>query len=123
MIRGKVRDNEAIIRLRVFGPDAREIEIEAVLDTGYTASLTLPPSLIQSLRLVKTSAARGILGDGSEFQYQIFRAEIDWDGVRIELEIDEADTEPLLGMQLLHGYEVKLQVRHNGKLTIKKLAR
>ena len=49
MIIGVVNGNlEAIIRLVVRGPNGQEDEIEAVIDTGFTGFLTLPPSLIVS---------------------------------------------------------------------------
>lgn len=37
--------------------------------------------------------------------------------------VDEADADPLLGMSLLKGYELKMQVRTRGKITIKRLPR
>ena len=43
---------EAIVALQVRGPEDHEVEVEAVLDTGFTDYLTLPPEMIGSLRLV-----------------------------------------------------------------------
>ena len=43
MITGVVKSDEGRIRLKVKGLRGREQEVEAVIDTGYTASLTLPP--------------------------------------------------------------------------------
>jgi hypothetical protein len=37
--------------------------------------------------------------------------------------VDEADTAPLVGMALLEGFELRVQVRSNGKVTIKALPR
>jgi predicted aspartyl protease len=37
---------EAVIRLPLRGPRGQEQEIELVLDTGFSGSLTLPPALI-----------------------------------------------------------------------------
>ena len=51
MITGTVHAREGRIRLKVRGPRRREREIEAVIDTGFTASLSLPPSVIASLGL------------------------------------------------------------------------
>ncbi len=51
MIVGKVKGAEARIRLRVIGLRGREREIEAVIDTGYTAALTLPREVITTLAL------------------------------------------------------------------------
>ena len=43
---------QAIIRLTVRGPQEQEQEIQAVIDTGFDGSLTLPPKLIATLGLV-----------------------------------------------------------------------
>ena len=43
MIRGTVNaQGEAVVRLRVRGPSGAEQDVDAVIDTGFTASLTLP---------------------------------------------------------------------------------
>jgi predicted aspartyl protease len=39
-------DREAIICLPVRGPDEREQEIEAVIDTGFNGFLTLPSEVV-----------------------------------------------------------------------------
>ncbi len=47
MITGKVNSRrEATIRLRVLDANGREQEVEAILDTGFTGSLTLPLSVV-----------------------------------------------------------------------------
>ncbi len=44
MIAGVVTaSRQAIIRLTVRGPEGQEQEIEAVIDTGFDGTLTLPP--------------------------------------------------------------------------------
>ncbi|MDE2893669.1 MAG: hypothetical protein OXN86_14345 [Chloroflexota bacterium] len=41
-----------------------------------------------------------------------------WDGQELALEVDEADTTPLIGMLLLEGHDLHVQVRSGGRLTI-----
>ncbi len=43
MITGVIKSDEGRIRLRIKGSNGLEREVEAVIDTGYTATLTLPP--------------------------------------------------------------------------------
>ena len=43
--------HEATIRLTVRGTDGREQEVEAILDTGFNGSLTLPADIIAALGL------------------------------------------------------------------------
>jgi len=61
MIVGMVKGREPLIRLTICGFRGRRQEIEAVLDTGYTGWLTLPPTIIRSLHLPWRSFGRGTL--------------------------------------------------------------
>ncbi len=122
MITGLVKAGEGRIRLIVKGPRGRDEETEAVIDTGYTASLTLPPALVAALGLRWRSVDRATLADGSECLFDVYYAKVVWDGSVQDVLVDEADAEPLVGMRLLHGYELKMQIREGGKITIKRLA-
>lgn len=123
MITGVVQYNEGRIRLNVYGPRGREQEVEAIIDTGYSASLTLPPALVAALALRWQTTDRVTLADGSECIFDVYEASVVWDGKPRQILVDEADTEPLVGMRLLRGHELKMQVRARGKVTIKRLPR
>ena len=97
--------------------------IEAVIDTGYTATLSLPPPLVRSLDLKWKSIGRGVLADGSECLFDVYVAKVIWDGKERRVLIDEADTDPLVGMALLHGYELRMHVQSRGKILITRLPR
>ena len=52
VIEGFVNANlEAVVLISIRGPQGSERETDAVIDTGYTGSLTLPPSLVAALEL------------------------------------------------------------------------
>jgi clan AA aspartic protease len=121
MITGVVRAREGRIRLKVRGPRRQEKEIEAVIDTGYTASLSLPPALVTALGLRWKSVGRGILADGSECLFDVYVSKVVRDGEERRVLVDGADTDPLVGMALLTGYELNMQVRSRGRVTITRL--
>lgn len=123
MITGSVKSDEARIRLTVKGTRRRQREIEVVIDTGYTAALTLPPSLVSSLGLSWLSVDRGTLADGTECLFDVYEAHVLWDGKERRILVDEADTDPSIGMTLLRGYQLTMQVRSRGKVSIKRLPR
>jgi clan AA aspartic protease len=123
MITGLVQSGEARIRLKVKGLRGREQEVEAVIDTGFTASLTLLPDFIQALGLRWQTVDRVMLADGSQCIVDVFEAKILWDGKVRQILVDEANADPLVGMRLLKGHELKMAVRHRGKVTIQRLAR
>jgi clan AA aspartic protease len=122
MIAGTVNHDEARISLRLLGPDAREQTISAVIDTGYTASVTLPPTTITALGLRWQGLGRGKLADGSVCLFDVYEAEVVWDGQTRRVLVDEADTESLVGMALLHGYELKMEIRADGMVEITALS-
>jgi predicted aspartyl protease len=79
--------------------------------------------LVNALGLRWRSVDRFTLADGSECIFDVYEAKVVWDGKVRQILVDEADTDPLIGMRLLRGYELKMQVRHSGKVTIERLPR
>jgi clan AA aspartic protease len=122
MITGVVRSGEACIRLKVMGLRGLEEEVDAVIDTGYSSALTLPPAIVSRLNLRWQTVDRATLADGEVCIFDVYEAQIAWDGRVRRILVDEADTEPLVGMKLLRGHELRIQVRSRGKVTIKRLA-
>ena len=121
MITGIVQFDEARIQLLVTGTRGRNRQVDAVIDTGFTASMTLPPSLISALGLRWQSVGRGTLADGSTCLFDVYEAKVKWDRRVLRVLVSEADTDPLVGMELLNGYELTVQVKNGGKVTIKRL--
>ena len=109
---------EAIIHLTVRGPQRQEQEIEAIIDTGFDGFLTLPPTLIAALGLAWRRRGRAMLADGSESLFDIHEAIVSWDGAPRRVAVDAVDIDPLIGMSLLSGYELTIQVAEGGKVII-----
>lgn len=121
MIAGVVKSGEGRIRITVKGLRGRQQEVEAIVDTGYSASLTLPPALIAALGLPWQTMDTARLADGSECIFSVYEARLVWEGKVRQILVDEADADPLVGMRLLKGHELKMQVRSRGKVSIKRL--
>ena len=119
MITGIVNpDYEAVIHLLVQGPTGQEREVNAVIDTGFNGFLTLPPILITTLGLTRLSRGRAILANGTEDIFDIYGATVLWDGQPRYVETDAVDTTPLVGMALLNGYDLHIQVMDGGRVAI-----
>lgn len=122
MIRGAITDDlEAVVELIVVGPAGKHHSITAVVDTGYNGHLTLPISLINRLRLVWLQRGRAELADGNDIFFDVFQGTVVWDRRRTAIPIDESETVPLVGMALLKGFELRMKVRTNGTVAIKRL--
>jgi clan AA aspartic protease len=119
MILGNVNTNrEAIIQLEVLGENKQQQGIRAVIDTGYTGYLTLPSVVITTLGLTWYMQQEGILGDGSLCMFNVYEASLIWDGQIRSVEINESEADPLVGMGLLEGFELKIQGVAGGLVTI-----
>ncbi len=119
MITGTVNARrEARVRLSVKAPDGKLREVEAVLDTGFNGSLTLPPELVRDLGLPWRTHGRIILANGSEEQIDIHAANVVWEGVERRILVEATGKTPLLGMALLEGCEVRLKVVDEGFVRI-----
>jgi clan AA aspartic protease len=112
---------EAIVRLVVVGPGGQERQIEAILDTGYTGSLTLPSAVVSDLGLPFRGRGSVLLGDGSESEFDVHEATVAWAGERRLAAIDVAETEPLLGVGLLLGNALTVQVIVGGEVVLRRL--
>ena len=123
MIVGVVRRREPLIQLTIHGSRGREQEIEALVDSGFTGWLTLRPSTIAALDLKWQTFGRAILADGSMASFDVYQAKVSWDGRFRRVFVDESDATPLVGMALLRGFELNMQVRARGPITIKRIDR
>ena len=113
---------EAIIQFAVLGENNQRQAIKAVIDTGYTGFLTLSSAIITMLGLTWYMQEEGILGNGSLCLFNVFEATVIWDGHLKSIEINESETDPLVGMGLLEGYELNIQGFAGGLVTIKALS-
>jgi clan AA aspartic protease len=118
MMQGYVNGNyEAIITLVVKNKGNLK-SINAVIDTGFTGFLSLPRTIIDELDLSWSYRDRATLGDGSETLFDIYDATVIWNGQYREIEINSAETEPLVGMSLIEGYRLQIDGIEGGLVTI-----
>jgi clan AA aspartic protease len=122
MITGIVNaDFEPIIPLSICGSDGKVYTQEAIVDTGFNGWLSLPSDLIAELNLEWKRRGRAVLGDGTECVFDVYEAVVVWDGNMLTIPIDEADSEPLVGMSLMEGYQLTVQVFEGGHVELNKV--
>lgn len=122
MIYGTVTSfREATIPLRIYGLTGIAQDIVAAIDTGFTDYLTLPHDIILNLQFPPAGSTRVMLADGSYTWLGLFSATVDWDGTSVDITVLEADGGPLVGMSLLSGFAVYLEVVDGGNVEVSRL--
>jgi clan AA aspartic protease len=123
VLTGKVNSSlEAVVRLWIRGPEGEALETEAIIDTGFSGFLSLPQHLVARLGLSFQGRIHGILADGTEGTFQIYEALVLWHGQPHPIIVSAVENEPLLGMAMLRGSELALQVIDGGEVTIHELS-
>lgn len=118
MTLGIVRSRHVLVPIALQQPDTPQIEIEFVVDTGFTGMLTLPPGAVQSLKLVYLDQWPIQLADGSFVDVAVHAATIMWNGNERRVRVLATGERPLLGTSLLDGCEMFVQFMEGGHVAI-----
>ncbi len=123
MILGTVNArNEALVQLRLRGPSGIETAIETIVDSGFTAALTLPMANVTALNLTRNSGSEAVMADGSVRQFDIYAAEVWWGNGWQSVMVSAVGYESLLGMRLLAGHQLRVDVIAGGVVEITPLS-
>jgi clan AA aspartic protease len=121
VIQGSVSpDLEALFELELASSN-RRAPAAAAVDTGFDGALTITSELVQQLALQPQGSRLAILADGSERFLTTYRVGVRWVDGEIEVLALETQARPLIGMSLLKGYELRIQVIDGGEATVGRL--
>ncbi len=123
MISGSVTDLlDAIVSKTERGDDLLSIQIQVVIDTGFSGDLTLTSAAIESLGLAWLCRQEGMLADGELHILDVYEGEVVFGNEERVVEIELAELEPLIGMQLLINKRLTIDVQPGGVVTIDSLS-
>ena len=119
MIEGIVNAaHETVLTLRLQGQAGHTLEIDAVVDTGFSRFVTLPPATVTELGLAFTGINRVVLADGSEVTVDVYGVTVLWDDQTRDVVAYAADTTPLIGMAMLDRHNLNIEVESGGRVVI-----
>ncbi|MEL6606211.1 MAG: clan AA aspartic protease [Cyanobacteria bacterium J06614_10] len=121
MMQGVVNQScEAVLPVVVKSNTTTQL-VDAIIDTGFSGFLTLPSNIINTLSLNWKGRNVATLGDGASCIFDVYIATVIWDGQYQKIDINESATVPLIGMQLLRGYDLRIQTIEGGIVTVEAL--
>lgn len=122
MITGTVNARlEANVQLMLLDAGGQLHPVDVVIDTGFTAYLTLPSAVIATLGLTWLCYQQGQLADGSLHKFDVYAATLIWDGQPRTVRASASDVDPLLGMKMLQDHELRVEAHKGGAVTIQAL--
>ena len=119
MMSGQVNARlEPTLDVSIHGPTNISQTVSTLIDTGFGGELTLPISTIRVLALPLSGRVAGVLADGTITLFDVYRAQVDWDGGRRSIDVQVSNAQPLLGTELLAGYHLSVRMTVGGPVTI-----
>jgi len=114
MITGIVTaERETLVQVLVRGPNGRERQVVAILDTGFSEFLTLPSSTVAFLDLPELQSNEMTLADDTVVEVPVHKATILWDGAERSILLHRVDGTPLLGMGPVFSHVLTLEGRRH----------
>ena len=117
-ISGSVSGREAVVSLSVVDSNGAAQPVEALVDTGFTGYLMLPASMTERLGLAPRAEKPVILADGSVASFQTYYATIEWHDGRRSILVYEVEARPLIGMSLLTGSRLLMDIVEGGTVSV-----
>ena len=74
--------------------------------------------LVGELDLPFATSGEANLADGSSVSFDTHMATVDWDGRARHVEADAAETTPLVGMRLLAGHDLHVEVENGERVVV-----
>jgi clan AA aspartic protease len=116
-------EREAVVSIQVLGPAGQAVLVEAAIDTGYNGFFTFPSTLIRDLALPFVGITQATLGDGNDVSMEVFQGTVVWEALPREVLVLAADGGALMGMAMLGGSRVVLDVEDDGLVTIEPMGK
>ena len=93
--------------------------MDAAVDTGFSRYITLTPSMVAQLGLAAVGTGRVVLADGSEVPLDVYAVTLLWGSQPRDVVAYASDTTPLVGMALLDGHSLYVEVEDGGQVVIR----
>jgi len=95
--------------------------VEATVDTGYNGELLLPPDVVRALELSPAGESPAVLADGTIVMLPMYAGHVRWADGKRRTTIDEADSDPLVGMAFLKQHRITIECIVGGSVMIEPL--
>ena len=117
-VRSAANQLHATCVFQAYGANGIPATIEAVIDTGFSGEIALPQRLFGQLGLKGQGSKEIFVADGRSSNVVFSILEIEWQGEFRRVEAISTETFPLIGMALLRGSRLCMDVEDAGEVEI-----
>ena len=112
---------EIQVELPLLATDGTVHVVQALVDTGFSGYLTLPPAIVSNVGFPWRSDENFVLANGQVNLFKVHVATLQWDGRPRRVAAQVLDSTPLIGMGLLVGYDLAARVLVGGRVVMSRI--
>lgn len=116
-VTGKVVDRRAVLPVIFRLPGMGDVQIDCVVDTGFSEAITLPIAAIATMRLSFIEDVRFNLANDATVVLPTYSATIVWHGKDLIVRVLGSGRKPLIGVALMWDYLLGIDFVENGIVT------
>ena len=125
MIVGRVEQDGgglyAYADVTVRGPSGHEINISALVDTGFNSFLSLPPRMVEYLGLLPLGTDDVVLANAETDTAFMFVGQAGWRHEMRGIPIHQIGDEPSVGTALLRSLNLSIDFVPNGDVRVRRI--
>ena len=115
-------DGESVIvSVAIADGGGRLWPMEAIIDTGFVGDVALPSNIIRRLGLTRMDSMNFVLAHGGSARLNRYQGSLLWHGRLRNIAVTEVDDVPLIGIRLLSGSRVTMDVYPGGDVLIEEV--
>ena len=107
-----------LVAVTLQGTAGQTQEVDAVIDTGFNGYPTLPTTVVADLELPVVGEGEAVLADGGEAVFDVYGVTVVWGDQPRFVECGAVGIDPLMGMDLLDGHNLNIEVENGGRVVI-----
>jgi predicted aspartyl protease len=121
MTHGGFRDGFPRISLNFPLVDGGARAIEFIVDSGFEGDFSLPPDLLSGLDAAYAGEYPIALADLTYRTRPLYQTLVIWQGEERVTEVIAMDGNPLIGLGILQGNSVYMEITHGGRVEVEPL--
>ena len=122
MIRGALNERlEPMVAVEISNGDGQYQPVNALMDTGFSQHLTLPPDTVERLGLKRVDRIPMTLADDRDIQVSVHEGFVKWLGQILQISVIAIDGPSMLGMSMLAKCKVTFNAQEGSELLIEEI--
>ena len=109
-------------RLEIEREDGDPVQVLAIIDTGFTEWLALPPDIVDQLRFGLVDSEQLIFGNSVSEELSVYEARVKWCEEWRTIRVHQVSGLPTIGMEMLRRHRIEFDALGDAEIDVEAVA-